>query len=601
MASKATWTKWGLRLACETSKRPLPRATQVFRVPDFGETGAPLISVVYNASGSAKGPYVAITTAAGPATGETWALCHKAGTGAWEEVLLNPSQALSTGQLYFNWGRLEENTTHYFRLRVQSASGQSVYRPAVSVFVPVRPPVDRSGPALPLVSDPAYILGDRFTVTGTGVQWQLTATGWVDVESLANSANAAAAAAQASATAAGAAAAYADALARSSYNLIKNGNSEDASPHGDEANGVYYDPSNSYTGNNCRRFNNPGSTSYFNRVGSTKCDPGDQFYFSAMMREYAGTAHVTIAFYDILGNYLNRGYSPAYAGSAYTLQEVSFEAPANATTAVFYIEQDGSDTTFVDALFACLKTSVAMLEVGVLQAMFVLVSQALKSTNYVPGSAGNAPVGLCLSALPFTSTLKDGSTISALMELGGLINMNGHKVATLTDRAMTAFNRILNGSFVAGVAPWIVANTGNFASAGTVGRMSARANPAAATAYNDLYQSFSAPPQTSTVLLKYSWALWGGNAYNNGGSASIQVTVTNEETGAAITTDVNTPSWTGVPRATPTYTERSIDITSLVSGGGSYRISMWMSVTSPAVPAGTCDVYLDIKNVKVVM
>ena len=112
-------------------------------------------------------------------------------------------------------------------------------------------------------------------ITSTNVQGALN-----EVASLANSASSAASSAQSTANSAASAAAYADRLARSSYNLIKNGNSEDANPTGPEA--VWVSEGYAYQGTKKRSVTGVAYWVFAAVTGFIPCSEGDQFVFEAM-------------------------------------------------------------------------------------------------------------------------------------------------------------------------------------------------------------------------------------------------------------------------------------------------------------------------------
>ena len=202
-------------------------------------------------------------------------------------------------------------------------------------------------------------LGTSASIGGERVQTIL------DAQTAANNAATAAAAAQAAANAAASAAAYADRLARSSYNLIKNGNSEDANPTGLEA--AWISDSGAYAGTRCRAKTVTAAGGWpETTVGEAPCDPGDQFVFSAWGKQATASSkqHIFIEFLDAADARVGISIKAFQASTAYTKVEVSGEAPAGAVMVRFVIYVDRADVTtyYWDCLYACRKISAGMLE-----------------------------------------------------------------------------------------------------------------------------------------------------------------------------------------------------------------------------------------------
>ena len=193
-------------------------------------------------------------------------------------------------------------------------------------------------------------------------------------QTAANNAAAAAANAQTAANNAAADAAYADRLARSSHNLIKNGNSGDANPTGYEAVGVatlgYYTISPSgkvriITGAG------PAGQDVYIAKGIPVENPGDQYYFRAYgCRETAAArdGFIGIIFFGPTGAVTGYGYSGKYSSTsdagAPTLLEVSATAPAGTATVGFCLNSTGpaGEKSAFNLFYACRKVSAGMLE-----------------------------------------------------------------------------------------------------------------------------------------------------------------------------------------------------------------------------------------------
>ena len=197
-------------------------------------------------------------------------------------------------------------------------------------------------------------------ITSTNVQGALN-----EVASLADSASSAASAAQSTANNAASAAAYADRLARSNHNLIKNGNSEDPNPTGWEA--AWISDSGAYTGTKCRAVTVADAGGWpQTTVGEAPCDPGDQFVFSAWGKQATANSkqHIFIEFLDAAGGRVGIALRYFPASTAYTRAEVSSEAPAGTVKVrfVIYVDKATATTYYWDCLYAARKVSAWMLE-----------------------------------------------------------------------------------------------------------------------------------------------------------------------------------------------------------------------------------------------
>lgn len=326
---------------------------------------------------------------------------------------------------------------------------------------------------------------------------------------------------------------------RNTDNLVPNPTSEAGALDGYEGALVVYDPSNAYAGDYCRKLD-LSATNQTDLTPLIACFFGDQFTLEAQAK-----------------------VSNSSGGIVFMLK-------------------------FLDSAFAVITTVLATACTSTSYSPVSLKASAPAGTQYVQAAVKAAPT--LAGAFGYADNLSMRRAVTAdTLEAG------------LQSRVVGAYNRILNGGFFVDMMPWanpsglVVANSPNGC------RLTATANPGAVTKYASIYQSFSAPSTDAPVLLTYKAALWGGNAFNNGGSGYIHVTLIDTNAGTGVALDVWTDSWTGVPRATPTWVDRSVDITSHVNAGGDYLLAVEFSATSPAVPSGTCDVFTGMKAVKILI
>jgi len=399
-------------------------------------------------------------------------------------------------------------------------------------------------------------------------------------QSTADAASGAASAAQTAATAAAQAAAYADTLARSSHNLIKNGNSEDANPTGFEAAGVSTYAPNAYTGSSYRAVTSITGQYPDITVGEAPADPGDWFLFSAMVWAMdagggaGGGAAVVITFLNSAGTVLSGDAGnivPVSGSKNYQRSELSLQAPAGTTRVRFLcssrLMKTGNYALF-DCLYACRKISAGMLEAD------LAVVGVIRSPNYVAGSYGNAPQGFKQSGYAFTTTFEDGSTSSnCFQEIGGDGNFGGYKVQTVNDRVFQRFNRLTNGKFAYSDAPWV---GGAWSSTSkTAGTGSLKTSPTGVTlsATSTVTQAFTMPTTTVPTLL----ALTQGLEYlgdSGAVSGEVKAYILNTNTG----TETLVATWT-LATYTLAWTDRSVDISSIVNGGGDFALKLVHKVT----------------------
>jgi len=287
------------------------------------------------------------------------------------------------------------------------------------------------------------------------------------VQAAANTAQTAANSAQTAANNAATAASYADRLARSSNNLIKNANSEDPDPTGYEAAVVYdttYDSYKAYTGTKVRRtVTEADGFAACYMTEEIPCAPGDQHVIEAMVRNISavGQVHVGMRYMGPSGT-TGWGVKGAQGTpNAWTRTASSGTAPAGTTSVSFYIDHEnagvGGALAYYDCLYATRKVSAGMLEADILKAMLIK-GEVIETPNYVPGSAGVAPVGVKISGVPFAATLKDGSTLQVNMELGASASIGGERVQAILD-AMFAnqaeFQAGQSGTWTAPKSGWL--------------------------------------------------------------------------------------------------------------------------------------------------
>lgn len=236
----------------------------------------------------------------------------------------------------------------------------------------------------------------------------------------------------------------------------------------------------------------------------------------------------------------------------------------------------------------------------------------IQSTNYVAGSAGNAPVGFKMAATPFTSTLFDGSTFSASMELAAAANFGGYRVGDVNTRAITSFNRIANPSgsnTYSGTLGWAtseshtgtVAPTYGTSTNGFFARAVSTAGNTTGTVTAQFIQGFVVPPTATgqTVNLTcdtaYICALAASPASGDG---SVNAYIVDCATGTETLLATWSYSNSAVDVLTPSYTARSVNITSYVSGGGSYLVRF--EVTARGGTAGVAGSWSTIfRNVNI--
>lgn len=129
MATKVEWSKAGLKLVCETSKRALPKTGIAFPLPDFGSTGSPLIQAALEivlASGRV-GIRVTTLSAGLPTMEGKWALYHRAYSGTSPESETWDTLDIYSGTINFLLDPALPDATHEFFLENVSGDRTTIY------------------------------------------------------------------------------------------------------------------------------------------------------------------------------------------------------------------------------------------------------------------------------------------------------------------------------------------------------------------------------------------------------------------------------------------------------------------------------------------
>ncbi len=172
MATRIEWSKLGLKLVCETSRRPVPKTEQAFPIPDFGLNGSPLISAVLETVAASGRTGIRVATLAaglpGSATNGTfWTLIHSAAIGAGLPSLVAYDVEPPTINLLFEAPL--GGATHKFHL-ICSSEGRNTVYPEVSVNTPADEIVSSLGgitdPDTLVPSEKVQIVQDYNVLTG---------------------------------------------------------------------------------------------------------------------------------------------------------------------------------------------------------------------------------------------------------------------------------------------------------------------------------------------------------------------------------------------------------------------------------------------------
>jgi hypothetical protein len=366
-------------------------------------------------------------------------------------------------------------------------------------------------------------------------------------------------------------AAYADAMARSTYNLIKNPNSEDANPTGFEANGVT--TTNPYIGTKCRQFSGGASPLPF--TGKIPCAPGDQFalqLYGLCSVSSDSALIIYMSFWDASGAEVQfTGTSATLDWTSYKLRSTTQTAPATAVSVSFAVRAGTSGVTYwLDCLYATRLIATGMIQ-----------TDAIQSSDYAEDGFGNPTAGFKAS-IGVAQPMKCGP---AGLQVG----------TSIFNQATGRWNRLLNGPFgnsfsadSGGSAKnfffnW---NTSDFTYAGvaapSVGSaaMSTTAPVSSSGSRTGVIHQYmrisTLPPQSVySPHLKFKYALV---AQQNIATASVTFTlqlIYNTDAGVqtAYTVDSWTDTTTHAPGAT-TYVSKDYDVsaTLLAKGAGTWRM-----------------------------
>lgn len=223
------------------------------------------------------------------------------------------------------------------------------------------------------------------------------------------------------------------------------------------------------------------------------------------------------------------------------------------------------------------------------------VAGVVRSPGYTAGSTGNAPLGFKLSGPAFTTTFADGTTDATChFEMEGSANFGGKKVATVNARVFQAFNRLVNGKFAYSAFPWAV--SGTYATwdstSKTAGTGSLKNSILGATDETATFtQSFSMPVAPGTVTLQLTT---GFSVTVNSGSGTATSEVNAYILDMSTGTETLIGTWTYSVGSTTAlaWTDRSVDISSLVSAGGDFALRLTNRVTRTGLSA-TVNGYID--------
>ncbi len=409
------------------------------------------------------------------------------------------------------------------------------------------------------------------------------------------------------------AAAYANTLARSSFNLVKNAGTDNTTPPAGsyEAAGLWQietTPGALYSamsGSGYARvaqLGAGGGTVYVVITPVIPCVPGDQFYIRGLGTGPSnGGAPFIIAKTTGPGGAYNNFMSNTASGTltAPTTLEMSVTVPTGHTgiQLVITLDTGGANSyAFFNRFYMTKKVSAGMLEAD------LAIVGVVRSPNYVAGAYGSAPVGFKQSGYAFTTTYIDGtSNANCFFELQGAANFGGWQVDTVNTRNMTAYNRILNGHFYKNLHNWTVDPNGtavnwnaSSASAGT-GSATVTGVTSSYDLTGSLYQCFNLPPSPSSAVINLTLNTALVTNDSSGSTCSVTAYLLDQSTG----TETALATWSYSAAAqTLVWTARSVNITSYVSGGGDFSLRLDMRVTNTAGVARSTTIYVD--SVKIV-
>lgn len=383
---------------------------------------------------------------------------------------------------------------------------------------------------------------------------------------------------------------------------------------------LYYDAVNSKSGTFCRKVPAKAAGTTVQLTPEIQCNSGEQFLHSAYLKvDSTATPKVTanlIAEFWTGAAWVTDGTqvetpTGGVSATSYTLGNLYVTAPSGATKVRFSLKAstDGTGSgvgwVWADEFYTRRRNDAKMTVEGSLDANKLVVDFAtanvIRSTNYSAGSAGNAPTGFKLAGTVFTTTFKDGTTDAACQaELGGSVNIAGYKAAVVTDRVMTAFNRIANGICFRSATTkdpvgWDSDHTGDGGNT-WVGPTPARTSGmlgqdsvTGASGTSIYFMPFTVPPNSGTQTLSY----YTGWKSTSGGNGIPQVYISIIKPDGTLVASIS--SWTpgvGAVPASVTWTSRTVDLSSYISGGGTFVLKVQVSstcTTAADVQVGACD------------
>ena len=214
-------------------------------------------------------------------------------------------------------------------------------------------------------------------------------------------------------------------------------------------------------------------------------------------------------------------------------------------------------------------------------------------------------LGFKMAGTPFSAKDALGVTRSVSADFSGPVLIAGYMAQTYADRVFQTFNRMVNGRFAYSLAPWITYGgdtTHSFSAAtrtaGTgsalLTKFASHAGASTLTATGSILQPFTCPVPTGSVTL----AVYSGMSYTIGAGTpvstyTLKAYILNTSTGV----ESLVATWTSSMSATTalTWTARTVDITSYVSGGGEYvlRLEAGISDVSTGTGNATTNAYID--------
>ncbi len=220
------------------------------------------------------------------------------------------------------------------------------------------------------------------------------------------------------------------------------------------------------------------------------------------------------------------------------------------------------------------QIAAGAIDVGHLAASLAIVG-VIKSGGsgavYNGTSSVKSTLGFKISGVPFTAMGADGVTHDVSADFSGPVMIAGRKAATITDRVFQPFNRLRNGSFAYSREPWggggewvtdsSTANTGSI-------RIKGAPSGTPGTFVGSVTQTFTVPSNPGTVSLTVKDGLRvTGNTYGATISHTLKAYVLDVSTG----TETLVATWSGTYGSSLdlplTWTDRSVDISSYLSGG----------------------------------